>query len=107
MLASKDNPASVFAALGDVVRLELVSRLSKGEELSITQLSDGLSLTRQGVTKHLHVLSEAGLVSQEQVGREKRFAINAGSISSAQDYLNRASAQWDAAIARLQLKLED
>ena len=106
MSRSSLNPAPVFAALGDSVRLELVSKLSHGEQRSITQLADGMSLTRQGVTKHLHVLCEAGVVSQEQVGREKRFAIVPDSIAEAQNYLSRASAQWDAAIARLKSKVE-
>ena len=105
---SQTNPglAPIFAALGDPVRLELVSRLSDGEQRSITQLAEGLSLTRQGVTKHLQVLSQVGIVSQEQAGREKRFAIKPESIAPARDYLQRASAQWDAAIARLKLNVE-
>ena len=106
MSRSSINPAPVFAALGDPVRLELVSKLSDGRRRSITQLADGMSLTRQGVTKHLHVLCEAGVVSQQQVGREKRFEIMPDSIAIAQDYLSRASAQWDDAIARLKSKVE-
>jgi hypothetical protein len=47
-----------------------------------------------------------GIVSQEQAGREKRFAIKPESIAPARDYLQRASAQWDAAIARLKLNVE-
>ena len=50
--------ASVFAALGDATRLQLVSRLGDGEPHSIVQLTGGLELTRQGVTKHLHVLEQ-------------------------------------------------
>ena len=101
------GPASVFAALGDATRLELVSRLSDGRQRSIAQLSDGLELTRQGVTKHLHVLRQAGIVSCKRVGRESRFTIMPGSIVSARDYLARASAQWDDAIARLKLAVEE
>ena len=101
------GPASVFAALGDATRLELVSRLSDGRQRSIAQLSDGLELTRQGVTKHLHVLQQAGIVSRKRVGRESRFTIMPGPIVSARDYLARASAQWDDAIARLKLAVEE
>ncbi len=107
MSAGSVNPAPVFSALGDPIRLELVSRLSDGREHSIKQLADGLQLTRQGVTKHLNVLNEAGIVSREFVGRECRFTLLPESINSAQDYLACASAQWDDAIARLKLKVED
>lgn len=100
-------PGPVFAALGDATRLELVARLSGGEQLSIVQLADGLELTRQGVTKHLHVLREAGVVSSERVGRERRFTIRPDPIERARDYLVRASAQWDEAIERLKTSVED
>jgi DNA-binding transcriptional ArsR family regulator len=99
-------PAPVFAALGDTTRLELVSRLSGGNQLSIAQLADGLELTRQGVTKHLRVLEEAGIVACRRVGRERRFVIRPDPIVKARDYLTRASAQWDEAIARLKSAVE-
>ena len=101
-----EAPAPVFAALGCVVRLELVSRLSDGREHSITALSDGLDLTRQAVTKHLHVLQGAGVVNKRRVGRESRFVVRPGSIAHAKDYLTRVSDQWDEAIARLRAAVE-
>ena len=107
MSRSSSSAAPVFAALGDPVRLELVSRLNDGRQHTITQLTDGLALSRQGVTKHLNVLSDAGIVSREWVGRECRFTLVPKTITSAQDYLSRASAQWDDAIARLKLAVED
>ena len=100
------GPAPVFAALGDPTRLELVSRLGDGESRSIVELSEGLELTRQGVTKHLQVLEQAGVVASQRVGRENRFRIEPDPIARARDYLARASAQWDEAIARLKAAVE-
>jgi predicted transcriptional regulator len=54
--------APVFAALGDETRLRLVSRLCSGGPASIARLTAGSSVTRQAITKHLHVLAGAGLV---------------------------------------------
>lgn len=99
--------AAVFAALGDVTRLKLVSRLGDGRRQSIAQLTDGLGLTRQGVTKHLRVLQDAGMVTCMRVGRESRFAIRPAPITRARDYLTRASAQWDEAIERLRASVEE
>ena len=84
--------ASVFAALGDTTRLELLSRLGDGKPHSIVQLTGGLALTRQGVTKHLEVLRQAGLVSCKRIGRENRFTLRPGPIAKARDYLARATA---------------
>ena len=99
--------APVFAALGDITRLELISRLSDGKQHSIVQLADGLKLTRQGVTKHLQVLKQAGIVTRKRIGRESRFSIRPVPIAKARDYLTRASAQWDQAIERLRASVED
>lgn len=99
--------APVFAALGDTTRLELVARLSDGKQYSIRQLTEGLELTRQGVTKHLHVLQHAGIVRCERTGRESLFAITPGPLENARDYLTRASEQWDDAIRRLRRAVED
>ena len=106
-LVKAKAPAPVFAALGCVTRLELVSRLSDGKEYSITALTAGLDLTRQAVTKHLQVLQHAGIVSSARVGRESRFTIQPAPITQAKDYLTRVSDQWDQAIARLRAAVEE
>lgn len=104
--ARREVPEPVFAALGDATRLELVSRLSDGKQHSITELTEGFDLTRQAVTKHLQVLSEAGLVSRQRIGRESRFAMRNGPINHAKDYLTRISTQWDESIVRLRAMVE-
>ena len=57
--AALERSAPTFAALGDATRLHVVSRLSREGPLSITELSQGVELTRQAVTKHLEVLGAA------------------------------------------------
>lgn len=100
------NPAPVFAALGDATRLGLVSRLSDGRARSIAQLAGGLSLTRQGVTKHLRVLEQAGIVSSNRVGRENQFSYVPAPIERLRSYLDTVSEQWDEALSRLKTFVE-
>lgn len=99
--------APMFAALGDPTRLFLLSRLRDGKPRSIVQLAGGLPLTRQGVSKHLRVLEQAGMVTSQRVGRESRFVLDHAGIAGARDYLERASRQWDKAVARLKALVED
>lgn len=100
------DQARVFAALGDGTRLELVGRLSHQGDRSIVQLTSGLQMTRQAVTKHLRVLEEAKVVTRRRIGRESRFAIQKDTLVSAQDYLAQASAQWDEVIGRIKTSVE-
>lgn len=99
--------APIFAALGDRTRLALLSRLSNGQACSIAKLSADTALTRQAVTKHLHVLEGAGLVSSVRVGRESRFAYRPEPVAQARSYLDEVSAQWDQALGRLRAFVED
>lgn len=101
------NPVSVFAALGDATRLELVSRLSDGRPRSIAQLTDGLGLTRQGITKHLRVLEHAGLVNSSRVGRESQFTFAPEPIEDVRSYLDAVCRQWDATLLRFKSFVED
>lgn len=67
--------ALLFAALGDERRLRVLTRLRDEGPLSIARLTEGESVTRQAMTKHLHVLEAAGLVRRTQRGRASVWRI--------------------------------
>lgn len=101
------RPASVFAALGDETRLAVLARLSEGEPQSIARLTRGTALSRQAVTKHLHVLEGVGVVRSTRLGRESLYALEPQPLTDARDYLDRVSKQWDDALARLKSFVEE
>jgi DNA-binding transcriptional ArsR family regulator len=96
----------VFAALGDETRLSLVARLCDGQARSISQLTEGSRLTRQAITKHLHVLERAGVVHAVRAGRERLFAFDPKPLLDIREYLDQVSEQWDQALARLKSFVE-
>ena len=97
----------VFAALGDPTRLALVDRLSTDGPLSITRLTTGSSMTRQAVTKHLHVLAGARLVRDARRGREHLWELDPERLTQARGSLDQISRQWDAALGRLKRFVEE
>ena len=99
--------AHAFAALGDETRLSLVAELCGGQPRSISQLTQGSSLTRQAITKHLRVLESAGIVRSVRSGRESLFRFHPERIEETKQYLDRVSQQWDEALARLKSFVED
>jgi DNA-binding transcriptional ArsR family regulator len=98
--------ASVFAALGDTTRLRLVARLCRDGPLSIARLTQGEEVTRQAVTKHLHVLSGAGLVRSRRRGRESLWELQPRRLEAAQRHLEAISRRWDERLGRLKAALE-
>ncbi len=100
------DAAPLFAALGDETRLQLLVRLSSSGPGSIARLSEKSKVTRQAISKHLQVLSEAGLVRSRRQGRERIWEIEPERFADAHDYLDRISQQWDAALDRLKQLVE-
>ena len=75
VVRSSEALAGVFAALGDPTRLRLVAVLCAGGAFSIAQLTAQTEISRQGVTKHLQVLADAGVVRDAKLGRERLWQL--------------------------------
>jgi DNA-binding transcriptional ArsR family regulator len=105
--AAAKGSAPVFAALGDETRLRLVSHLCDDGPMSIARLTVDSNVTRQAITKHLHVLEEAGLVRSNRRGRENVWRLERRRLEDARHYLDLISKQWDDALGRLRQLVED
>lgn len=100
------SAAPVFAALGDPARLRIIAKLCEAGPLSIVRLTEGESISRQAITKHLHALSDAGLVRNARSGRESLWRLETLRLAEAQRYLGQVSARWDEALGRLKALVE-
>ena len=98
--------APLFAALGDNTRLALLTKLSAGQQRSITDLAHNSPLTRQAITKHLRVLERARLVRCTRSGRERLYELDPLPVQSLKNYLDALSNQWDSALSRLRTFVE-
>lgn len=98
--------APTFAALGDPTRLRLVAALSDGMAHSILELTRVADMSRQGVTKHLLVLANAGVVSDVKVGRERLWQLEGARIDEARLQLDAIAREWEGALSRLKSFVE-
>lgn len=62
----------VFQAIADPTRRNML-RLLVREEMPVTMISKHFPMSRTAVSKHLHILADAGLVKERRVGRETRY----------------------------------
>lgn len=99
--------APVFAALGDPVRLAMVSRLCAEGPLPTVRLQQSTNVSRQAVTKHLRTLECTGIVKSNRVGRDRLWRIEARQLKRVRTYLDQISSQWDTALERLRTYVED
>ncbi|GAA0529571.1 metalloregulator ArsR/SmtB family transcription factor [Paractinoplanes ferrugineus] len=96
----------VFAALADPNRRQILSALAAGGPATATDLAGRLPITRQGIAKHLALLSEAGLVVAEPGERRRvRYRVDSAPMKVAQQFLAAMARDWDGPLAALQQHL--
>ena len=98
---SSETLAPIFAALGDPTRLKHVAILCAGGAFSIVQLTANTEISRQGVTKHLQVLADAGVVRNVKLGRERLWQLEPKQIEEAKRTLEIIGSEWELALGKL------
>jgi len=99
--------ASIFNALGDPARIEMVRRLAGGQPHPISAVSSGLGITRQGARKHLQVLVDAKMVSLEPKGRDVFVHLAPDQLDAAKAFITELERRWDRRLEALQRFVED
>ncbi|PQO22745.1 ArsR family transcriptional regulator [Rhodobacteraceae bacterium WD3A24] len=61
---------SVFAALADPTRRAILSMLLE-DDMAVTDVAEPFEMSLTGISKHLNILAQAGLITQERRGRVK------------------------------------
>jgi DNA-binding transcriptional ArsR family regulator len=81
----------VFGVLADPVRRALLEELATGPT-RVVDLAARHPISRPAVSKHLRLLSEAGLVTVADVGRERHYALAPAALRPVADLLARLAA---------------
>lgn len=95
-----DRAGSVFNALADPTRRQLLSAIATGPATA-TELASGLPISRQAVVKHLSALSDAGLLQRERDGRDVRYHVTPAPLTDAVSWMANVGSQWDSRLAEL------
>ena len=95
-----------FAALGDATRLSIVEMLLNEGEKPAGEISDRATVSAPAVSRHLKVLSEAGLITR-RVDRQRRiYDVNPNAMGEINEWLQRHIDFWEGSIDRLQAAVE-
>ncbi len=84
---------ATFSALSDGTRRAIIARLAAGET-SLSDLAEPFDMSLTAVSKHLRVLSDAGLVDVEKRGRTRHCRLRGAPIKEAVDWLSKYEAFW-------------
>lgn len=97
---------TVFGALADPTRRQVLEALAAQPAASASALARELPISRQMVLKHLAVLSESGLVTSSRAGREVLYRVRSAPLAETADWLSSLAAQWDSRLATLKARAE-
>ena len=107
-MAAYGTSDDVFRALADPSRRRLLDTLNGRNGQTLRELSSGLDMARQSVSKHLAVLEAAGLITTVRRGREKLHYLNAAPINEiGERWITRYERGRVEALADLKRALED
>lgn len=99
-----DQPG-VFQAIADPTRRAILDGLS-GRERTAGEIAGDFSISRPAVSKHLRVLTEAGLVRVERRGRERRFTLEPTPLADVDAWLTRYRTMWSRRLVDLKAHAE-
>ncbi len=70
-----------FKAFGDPSRLRIIAMLAE-KDMSVNEIVSELDLSQPAVSRHLSVLREAGIVSDNRVGQQVIYKLNKNTVES-------------------------
>jgi DNA-binding transcriptional ArsR family regulator len=97
---------TAYAALAEPSRRRILDLL-RGGERSVGELVGPLNLSQPGVSKHLRVLREAGLVEVRPDGRQRWYRLRAQPLAEVDEWLEPYREHWSGRLDALERHLEE
>ncbi len=87
-----------FQAIADPVRRDIIDLLSK-EVLTVNEVAEKFDISRPAISKHIKILTECGLVTISQNGRERYCRIQTENLIPAFLWVEKYHKQWEERIS--------
>ena len=97
---------TAYAALAEPHRRQILDLLRTGER-PVADLVAHLGLTQPGVSKHLKVLREAGLVVARTQGKQRMYALRPEPLVEVVQWLESYRMLWSSRLDALERHLEE
>jgi len=96
---------TTFAALADPTRRAILARLAGGEA-TVGELAEPFAISLPAISRHLKVLEEADLISNERIGKHRRCRLKPEALANAREWLDFHARFWSGSLDRLADHLE-
>ncbi len=95
----------IFRAIADPTRRAILDQLRKGP-CTVNTIASGFDQTRPGISKHLRVLREAGIVEEAKSGRERFYRLKPTTLQPIDRWILTYRGFWQSQLDALKLYME-
>jgi DNA-binding transcriptional ArsR family regulator len=92
-MANTHDP--IFRALADPTRRAIFERLCRGGDQTVVALTAYAGVSQPGVSKHLAVLKQAGLVCDRHEGRQTHYRAQRNALAPLLDWASEMAGFWE------------
>jgi DNA-binding transcriptional ArsR family regulator len=104
MVVTLDREPDVFGAISHPARRRMLDLLLEADR-SVNTLAGQFQMSRPAVSQHLRILLDAGLVTEERHGRERRYHLVPERLGPVREWIAHYERFWDDRLQRLQKHL--
>lgn len=95
----------IFSALSDPTRFAIVERLMAEGELPVADIRVGSAISAPAMSRHLNVLTEAGVVTRRAKAQQRLYAVRPQAIQTINDWTLNHRRFWELSLDRLEAAL--
>lgn len=95
---------SLFTALSDRTRRDIVARLSAGDA-TVKELAEPYAMSMQAVSQHIRVLERSGLISQGRLRQTRPCRLEPAALETALSWIEESRRTWSERMDRLETHL--
>jgi len=96
----------VFQAIADPTRREIISMIAH-ETLHLNAVAEKFHISRPAISKHIKILTECGLITINQKGRERHCEANLRTLNEVSDWVDQYREFWTQKLDALEDYLEE
>ncbi|HMG09349.1 MAG TPA: metalloregulator ArsR/SmtB family transcription factor [Mucilaginibacter sp.] len=84
----------VFQAIADPTRRQIIALIAR-KSMNLNAIAENFDITRPAISNHIRILNECGIISIEQIGRERYCKIQARNLRDVADWVEPFRELWE------------
>jgi DNA-binding transcriptional ArsR family regulator len=100
-----DTHLQIFQALADPARLHIVEAMKSGE-CAVGDIVERMDIHQSGVSRHLRILTEAGIVQMRPDGQKRLYSLRNEAFDELEAWVGRIRRHWEARLDRFGAALQ-